>query len=179
MKFSQCVLFVSGVISALLIATVYQAPIVAQGTSLAQLPQLGAQELVVEPIEAEAIAPANPRAPAREHAMIMPLTSGSVSVHLVNNTPNSITYQALGDTEPRSLDPNEDIMLPDLQVPTTVTFTYRDVGENRPTGIGFIKADLRANALADMLDLIVTPTDNPEIEVGSLMVESTGKVYLM
>lgn len=189
MKFNQWILFFSGVVSALMLSTAYQAPIVAQGVSeqtaqdfseranqdasfritpvLAQLP--------IQPSATEVITQANP---VRTPSMVMSPQEGRVSVQIVNQTSEAISYQALGDTEPRVLAANSASTLQGLHVPATVTFAYKDIQKNRSTGSGLTKVDLRTNEAKDQLDLVIQPTDSLDADASNLTVESNGNVFI-
>lgn len=173
MKLTQWILFASGVISALLISTTWQVPIVAQSTQPVLLAQQTAQttdDQLPQLAQTEAL-------PAREPMMTMPILQGSVSVQIENMTANTITYQALGDTEPRTLEADGDIALNNLRVPTTVTFSYVDMVRDRSTGSGLTKAEVRAEA-DGMLHLVIQPTTDLNTEVSNLTVESDGNVFV-
>jgi len=166
MKLSQWILFFSGVISALLVATAYQSPIVAQ-SALPQLsPQGGPAEIITQ---------ANP---ARVPSTVMAPADGSVSVQLINQTGQEISYQALGDTEPRVLAADSETTLQNLHVPATVTFAYKDIQKNRSTGSGLTQVDLRVNETKDHLDLVIQPTNSLDTEASNLTVESSGNVFV-
>ncbi|MEO1392205.1 MAG: hypothetical protein AAFV90_04775 [Cyanobacteria bacterium J06634_5] len=107
----------------------------------------------------------------------MPILQGSVSVQIENMTANTLTYQALGDTEPRTLEADGDIALNNLLVPTTVTFSYVDMVRDRSTGSGLTKAEVRAEA-DGMLHLVIQPTTDLNTEVSNLTVESDGNVFV-
>ncbi|EDX83748.1 hypothetical protein S7335_1445 [Synechococcus sp. PCC 7335] len=106
MTFTQSILFASGVISALLVTATYQTPVTSrtaqsQSVLLAQattdqLPQLPQSGLANTFIPADASL-------GRTPMMMMPIDEGRVSVSLENATAAPLIYQALGDTEPRTL----------------------------------------------------------------------------
>ncbi|MEL6776692.1 MAG: hypothetical protein AAFO06_05500, partial [Cyanobacteria bacterium J06597_16] len=75
MKLTQWILFASGVISALLISTTWQVPIVAQSTQ----PVLLAQQTVQTTDDQLPRLAQTEALPAREPMMTMPILQGSVS----------------------------------------------------------------------------------------------------
>jgi len=178
MKPTQWALFSSGIASALLVSTAYQSPIIAQNNAqvtaqdIAQLPQL-------VPAQTPTVSQANTLSPVanREPTMAMPLSQDNISVQIENMTPDSITYQALGDTEPRTLEANASTTLEGLHVPATVTFSYIGIARDRSTGDGLTKASVSSKT-ANTLHLVIQPTDNLDTEVSNLTVESNGNVFV-
>lgn len=110
--------------------------------------------------------------------MQMQVQGGSVSVRLVNNTTEAIAYEALGDTEPRSLEADGEIVLQNIQVPATVSFSYKDIQKNRQTRAGLTEAELQADTSGEMLNVVVSPTDELDSDVSVLTVESSGRVFV-
>ncbi|MBE9006629.1 hypothetical protein IQ259_16540 [Fortiea sp. LEGE XX443] len=56
------------------------------------------------------------------------LANGRVNINLVNDTGGRVTYQVIGETEPRSLQGGSNVMLQDISAPVTVTFQREDGG---------------------------------------------------
>jgi hypothetical protein len=56
------------------------------------------------------------------------LANGRVNVKLINDTGARVTYQVIGDTEPRLLEGKANVMLQDISAPVTVTFQREDGG---------------------------------------------------
>ncbi len=190
MKPTQWILFTSGVISALLVSTAHQSPIVAQTAQSSQaipssqaVPSSQATQFTLlaqtsQPAdELPQLSQTESAPPVREPMMTMPVSQGRVSVHLENMTAEAITYQALGDTGPRTLDANGDITLENLRVPTTVTFSYANMVRDRSTGSGLTKAAVRSEE-DGMLHLVIQPTNDLDTEVSNLTVESNGNVFV-
>lgn len=116
---------------------------------------------------------------AREPMMTMPVSAtGNVTVRLVNQTEQTLTYEALGDTQPRTLEADSEIVLQGLNVPATVTFFYKDVQKNRQAGEGLTEVLLTADDPADVLEVVVQPTTELDKDVSNLTVESNGNVFL-
>ncbi|MFK8183646.1 MAG: hypothetical protein AB8B99_09740 [Phormidesmis sp.] len=181
MKLNQWILFFSGVVSALLISTAYQSPIVAQGVSEGVSEGVllsDSQNFVQRPIQPSATERITQANPVRTPSMVMNPAEGRVSVQIINQTADDITYQALGDTEPRVLAANSATTLQGLHVPATVTFAYKDIQKNRSTGSGLTKVSLRTNEAKDHLDLVVQPTDSLDADASNLTIESSGNVFI-
>lgn len=186
MKSNHWILFCSGALSALIVSAVMHSPTIAQTDVDNDLPQLST---AVEVPEFEApVVPANPdisttdvaqNSAAREPMMAMPVSAaGSITVQIVNETADTLTYQALGDTEPRSLEADSLITLQNLRVPATVTFSFATVDRNRQTGTGLTKAELKSDPGTDMLQLVIQPTTDLDTEVSNLTVESNGNIFV-
>ncbi|MEM6598090.1 MAG: hypothetical protein AAF810_26300 [Cyanobacteria bacterium P01_D01_bin.36] len=190
MTLNHWILFASGAISALLVSTTYDAPLIAQTTPEDDLPHLLPHlPAVVEASEATSIPQISPdlqidtpevaQSPIeRAPAMTMPLAASSVSVQLINDTSEAIIYEALGDTEPRTLAAGKDVTLQSLSVPATVTFSYETTSRDRQTGTGLTKAELTAESNDSLLKLVVQPTTDLDSEVSNLTVESNGNVFV-
>ncbi len=156
-------LFFSGAFSALLISVAYVSPTAALPEQLAQLPTL--------PSSNEAVTQANP---VRVPDMVMRPMGGRVTVRIINQTGEEIDYQALGDTDSRTLDADSAITLQDLHVPATVTFAYSHIQKDRSTGSRLIQAELSTNEAKNHLDLVIQPTDDIGLDTSNLTVESGG-----
>ncbi|MEL6470413.1 MAG: hypothetical protein AAFQ74_11850 [Cyanobacteria bacterium J06623_4] len=186
MKLNHWILFCSGAFSALIASAVLYSPTIAQTDFDDDLPQLSTA-IEVPDFEAPVI-PANPSTLAadvaqnsavREPMMTMTVSAaGSITVQLINETSDTLTYQALGDTAPRSLESNSSITLQNLRVPATVTFSFANVNRNRQTGTGLTKAELKSDPGTDMLQLVIQPTTDLDTEVSNLTVESNGNIFV-
>ncbi len=95
-------------------------------------------------------------------------TGGMVTVKLVNNTNTTITYQAIGDTEERSLDARSSVTLQNLKTPTSVTF-YR--GDR-----GFLV--VRPKVTGSTLQLTMSASDDLSVDKTFMEIKETGEVYL-
>lgn len=97
------------------------------------------------------------------------LNQGKVSIKLVNHTGAKITYQAIGNTAPRSLPGKSNVMLKDLVAPITVTFKREDGGLLNATG---------RSPTPGILELILDATTDLGIDKQSMQIQPTGDVFL-
>lgn len=195
MKFTQWILLASGFTSALLLSVMYQPLAVSQVVEakpallaqtatddLPQLPQSTRVDLVDTPIQAdvparaESLVQANAAA-GRTPAMTMSDLQGDVDVRIENMTDDAITYQALGDTEPRVLAANSETILSGLSVPATVTFSYEEIDRNRVTKSGLTQAEVEVNENGT-LNLAVQATNDLSADASNLTIESGGNVFV-
>ena len=102
-------------------------------------------------------------------AMVMP-TDGKVSVKLVNETNAPISYQAIGDTAPRTLQGKSSVMLQGLHIPATVTFHRRDHG--------LLMVKPQGSSPQGMLQLTLKETTDQAMDRSALRIEQDGAVYL-
>ncbi len=102
-------------------------------------------------------------------AMVMPI-DGRVSVRLVNETNAPISYQAVGDTAPRTLQGKSSVMLQGLHIPATVTFHRKDNGllMVRPQG----------SSQQGKLQLTLKETTDQGMDRSALRIEQNGAVFL-
>ncbi|MEL6262497.1 MAG: hypothetical protein AAFR12_15665 [Cyanobacteria bacterium J06626_6] len=189
MKLNHWILFFSGIVSALIASTAYNSPTVAQINPHDGLPQLSTAVEVPELADpATSVIPANPaitvtevaQQPPREPMMTMPVSeAGNVTVQIVNETEETLVYQALGDTEPRTIDASGLVTLQNLRVPATVTFSFATIDRNRQTATGLTKAELKPGPGNDMVQLVIKPTTDLDSEVSALTVESNGNIFVL
>jgi hypothetical protein len=97
------------------------------------------------------------------------LNQGKVSIKLVNRTGAKITYQAIGNTAPRSLPGKSNITLKDLAAPITVTFKRDDGGLLNATG---------RSLTPGVLELTLDATTDLGIDKQSMQIQPTGDVFL-
>jgi hypothetical protein len=97
------------------------------------------------------------------------LNQGKVSIKLINQTGAKITYQAIGNTAPRSLPGKSDVTLKNLVTPTTVTFKREDGGLLNATG---------RSPTPGVLELMLDATTDLGIDKQSLQIQPTGDVFL-
>lgn len=183
MKVNHWILFVSGAVSALLASTMYDTPLVAQTTRENDLPQLPAvtetTNLPRLPQNSQIDVPEVAQTlPERESVMTMSLSESSVNVYLMNETSETIVYEALGDIEPRTLAAGDTVALQALSVPATVTFFYEATPRDRQTGSGLTQAALTTEQENSLLKLAIQPTTELDSEVSNLTVESNGNVFV-
>ncbi len=98
-------------------------------------------------------------------------TNGRVTIMLMNETYAPITYQAIGDTAPRTLAGRTSVTLRGLRAPTTLTFDRQDSGLLRvyPQVSSVTPGELEVK-LSETTDLGVDKT--------ALRVEGNGAVSL-
>ncbi|MBR8838747.1 MAG: hypothetical protein DSM106950_33275 [Stigonema ocellatum SAG 48.90 = DSM 106950] len=102
-------------------------------------------------------------------ATVIP-TDGKISVRLVNQTNAPISYQALGDTAPRTLQGKSDVVLQGLRIPATVTFYRQDHG--------LLMVTPQGSSQQGMLQLTLRETTDQAIDKSALRIEKNGAVYL-
>jgi hypothetical protein len=94
--------------------------------------------------------------------------AGKVNVRLKNTTNTSITYQAIGDTEQRTLTGGAEVMLQDLPAPTTLTFM-------RPDG-GFVGVMPEISSEPGVLGLMLHEATGLSDSQTTVRIQSSGKV---
>lgn len=96
------------------------------------------------------------------------LQSGKVNVHLKNTTNTSITYQAIGDTQPRTLTGGSEVMLQGLSAPMTLTFL-------RPDG-GLVNVRPMTSSEPGMLELMLNEAVGLNNSQTTVRIQSSGQV---
>jgi hypothetical protein len=96
------------------------------------------------------------------------LQSGRVNVQLKNTVNTPITYQAIGHTEERILEPRSEVTLQDLPAPVTITFLRSDSG--------LLKVAPMANAKAGELMLMLNEAMGLSDSQASVRIQTTGSV---
>ena len=96
--------------------------------------------------------------------------NGKVSVRLVNNTAAPITYQAVGDTAPRTLQGKSEVILQDLSTPTTVTFQRQDNG--------LLMVNAQSSSEPGILEVGFRETTNLEMDKRAMTIQRNGAVFL-
>lgn len=95
--------------------------------------------------------------------------NGVVNLRLVNNSGADITYQVIGDTQPRYLTGNRSVTLSSIDTPTTLTFYRPDRGflvvTPQPVSPG-------------VLEVRFNPTNNFTLDNTTMTVQPSGAVYL-
>jgi hypothetical protein len=102
-------------------------------------------------------------------AMVTP-TDGRVTVRLVNQTGAPISYQAIGDTAPRSLEGKSNVTLQGLRTPTTVTFRRQDGGLLMVTPV--------PSSNQGVLELTLRETADFAMDRTTVTIEQNGAAYL-
>ncbi|MDV3349583.1 hypothetical protein SPB21_06030 [Leptothoe sp. ISB3NOV94-8A] len=108
----------------------------------------------------------------------VPVAQDGITIRLVNQTTDTITYEALGDTQPRRLTPTADITLQQLNTPATLTFFYEDIPKDRQTGVGLLQTAINFDETTGVLDIIIRPTNDLDADVSNLTVEANGNVFV-
>ncbi len=133
-----------------------------QGTPNQQTPLPDEQQATTEPNQAPL--------PEEQQTVIATLTPrmGLVDVRLKNETTTSITYQAIGYTQQRSLAGKEEVVLQNVPVPVSVTFV-------RPDG-GLVKVTPTVGAEPGVLSLSMDGANGLTDSQTTVRIQSTGKV---
>jgi hypothetical protein len=98
------------------------------------------------------------------------LNADRTNITLINNTNAVITYQAVGDTQPRILQGGQRIDLRGLRAPVTLTLDRQDAG--------LLLVTPRASATSpNTLEVSLDTTTNLSADTTTLRVEQTGSVY--
>ncbi|NET37642.1 MAG: hypothetical protein F6K19_37425 [Cyanothece sp. SIO1E1] len=115
--------------------------------------------------------------PEPEAIMQVP-SNGQISIRLVNQTGNAITYQAVGDTELRTLSVGEAVLLRGLNVPATLAYYYRDIVRDTQAGKGLVQANLAANS-SGALEVVLKATSNLASDSSTVQVDREGNIFLL
>lgn len=138
----------------------------------------GGQNGVVVPINpnvrpgVRGVNPIQPPLPETRQSPIATITptAGRVNVRLQNNTNTSISYQAIGYTQPRILSVREAIVLRNLPTPVTITMVREDGG--------FINAMPTSTSEDGTLTLSLNETANFANSDTALRIQSNGQVFV-
>jgi hypothetical protein len=98
----------------------------------------------------------------------LPAAPDSVNISLRNDTNARISYQAVGQTEPRSLEDGEEVELQNLPTPATLTMTREDDG--------FIRVVPQRTNQPGALALSLNETANPDESQQTVRVQDDGRV---
>jgi hypothetical protein len=90
-------------------------------------------------------------------------------LRLVNQTYTDITYQVVGDTEPRTLSGRNDVTLRTLRAPVTITFQRPDRG--------LLLVSPQASE-AGSLEVTLTETTDLDVDKSAMTIQETGDVFL-
>jgi hypothetical protein len=118
-----------------------------------------------------AATPATPPLPEEQQppsATVVPV-NGTVNVRLVNQTYTNITYQAIGDTKPRTLSGRSDVTLQNLKLPVTITFQRPD------RGLLLVRPQ---SSEVGMLEVPMTETTDLGTDKTSMTIQENGNVFL-
>ncbi len=101
---------------------------------------------------------------------IIKLVNGFVNIKLTNKTAAKISYEVIGDTTQRQLSGKSEVILRTLKVPVNITF-YREKG-------GFLLIEPQFITEKGILELIMTETNDFNLDKSSLLIEETGSLFL-
>ncbi|MCL2930118.1 MAG: hypothetical protein O4861_02140 [Trichodesmium sp. St16_bin4-tuft] len=96
--------------------------------------------------------------------------NGFVNIKLTNKTAAKISYEVIGDTTQRQLSGKSEVILKTLKVPINITF-YRETG-------GFLFIQTLFTSEKCLLELIMTETNDFNLDKSSLLIEETGSLFL-
>ncbi len=96
--------------------------------------------------------------------------NGQLSIKLINQTGDPITYQVVEDTKPRTLAIDEEVSLTDLKAPLTLTF-------QRPNG-GLISVSSQTSSEPGVLEVRLNQTSNLSADKSAVVVEQSGLVFV-
>ncbi|CAN1208913.1 hypothetical protein TUMEXPCC7403_01730 [Tumidithrix helvetica PCC 7403] len=119
---------------------------------------------------------AQPLLPPDTPTQIIPLKGDRVTVRIINKAKDAITFQALGDTSRRSLKGNTSVTLQNLKVPLSLTFYYQDVKRSYVLKTGLIDAKIVETKTAGSIDLVLSPTTDPDSHRSSMYIYTDGSV---
>jgi hypothetical protein len=111
--------------------------------------------------------PPLPEAVQETIAVVTPI-NGTVDIRLQNDTTTSITYQVIGNTEPRTLGGGQAVVLRAIPVPATLTLV-------RPDG-GFVRVIPLATEASSTLSLSLVGTGDLGENIRTLSVQPNGQV---
>lgn len=92
-----------------------------------------------------------------------------VAVEIINGTNTWVTYQAIGETDERTLGGGDETMLMDLQIPLTVTFERSDGG--------LIQAEPEIIAPGE-IRIYLNEAYNLDSDIGNMRIDTNGSMYL-
>ncbi|MBH8552469.1 hypothetical protein I8751_08785 [Nostocaceae cyanobacterium CENA357] len=136
-----------------------------------QLQTQGFTPGVVVPVRPEVSVPQPPLPSQRQAPSTkLALANGKVNIKLINNTGANVTYQAIGDTQPRTLEGQSNVMLQGLNAPTTLTFYRNDRG--------LLQVIPQSTSTPGMLEVTLDATTDPGMDKGTVRVQEDGTVFV-
>lgn len=155
-------------------ATLRQTDILAQANphpSIFNEPPYNRSTPATEPTTAPSspLSPPLPDTQQAPSAVIVP-QNGLVNVTLINQTGAIISYQAIGDTNQRSLAGKSSVVLQNLKTPITVTFHRQDSG--------LLKVTPEATSQPGLLSVTFTETTDLGTDRSAMRIQSNGFVLL-
>ena len=97
-------------------------------------------------------------------------SEGVVTIKLVNTTNAVISYQVVGDTQPRTLGEQSEIQLKGLKTPVTITYQREDGG--------LLMVRPQATATPGFLQVSFSATTDLSVDTKSMNVQAEGGVFL-
>lgn len=122
------------------------------------IPESGGQETTPAPEQLQSPA-----------SRVIPM-NGMVSVKLVNQTGDPITYQVIGDTTQRQLQGRSDATLEGLKTPVNITF-------QRPNG-ALLSVVPQASSEPGVLEVNLQETTDLSIDKNAMTIQESGSVFL-
>ena len=113
--------------------------------------------------------PPPPEAQGSPSSTITPINS-MVNVRLTNTTGANISYEVIGETEPRSLSGKSNVLLQDLKTPVTVTFKRADSG--------LLMVTTKASVHPGTLEVTFKETTDLGTDKTTINIQKTGAVFL-
>jgi hypothetical protein len=110
-----------------------------------------------------------PESQQKPIAIITPAVVGRVNVRLRNDTNTRITYQAIGQTQIRTLRRGEEYLLRNLPTPVTITVVREDNG--------FLQVIPMSSSSEGTLTVSLDETNNFADNQGALRIQEDGEVY--
>lgn len=99
------------------------------------------------------------------------LNGGRVNITLINKTNAAIVYQAIGDTQQRTLAGQQTVTLRGLRVPVSLTFDRQDAGLLRVL-------PKPSTTLPNTLEVTLETTTNLNLDKTTMRIEDNGFVFL-
>jgi hypothetical protein len=118
------------------------------------------------------VTPIQPPAPEQqqEPSIQIALVNGKANIRLINNTNAQITYQVIGDTEPRILKGQSEVTLQGLSTPATLTFQRNDSG--------LLMVTPQPGEQQGNLEVTLEETTDVNQDRSAMRIQSNGAVFL-
>lgn len=122
------------------------------------------------PSEPAPVAPSPIPAPLPTPITSVNTETGTVDVRMTNATGAVIRYQAIGDTQFRTLEGNAEVTLQGLSIPTTLTFRREDRG--------LLQVNVATDEATGMLMMTLDATEDFSLDRTTLTIDRNGGVFL-
>lgn len=133
------------------------------------IPGSDTQQQPTPPISGRVLQPPAPEQ-RQEPSTRIDLANGKANIQLINDTRADITYQVIGDTEPRTLAGKSDVTLRGLNTPVTVTFQRQDGG--------LLMVTPKPGEETGILEVTFKETTDVNQDRSAMRIESNGSVFL-